>query len=198
MKYIKIVLRNFGLLFQDLQFEIWISESFIKCIPRIKILIFSIELYRCGNCTVTVVYFWKVNIFITATESTLVCKKSETNLLQTVYNAAARLIFGESRYSRITPLPRDRCHWRRCTERIQYKLCMTVFKTLHGMTPEYLTELCTPVIIGEKHDALRSASTFHELLNIQRQTPDANFGDRAFGVAEHAAWNSLSTNIRIT
>ena len=94
--------------------------------------------------------------------------QSETNRQQTVYNAAARLIFGASRYSHITPLLRDRLHWLRCTDRIQYKLCMTVFKALHGMVPEYLTELYTLVVVGEKRAVLRSASTLHGLLNIPR------------------------------
>ena len=121
--------------------------------------------------------------------------KSETNRLQTVYNAAARLIFGASRYSNITPLIRDRLHWLRCTERIQYKLCMTVFKALHGLVPEYLTELCTPAVVGEKRAVLRSASTLHGLLNIPIRTLNTNFDDRAFKVAGPTAWNSLPTNI---
>ena len=64
--------------------------------------------------------------------------KSKTNRLQIVYSEAARLIFGASRYSHITPVLRDRFHWLRCTEWIQYKLCMTIFKAsrLHGMALE--------------------------------------------------------------
>ena len=68
-------------------------------------------------------------------------------------------------------IPRDRLHCLRCTERIQYKPCITVFKALHGMAPEYPTELCTPVVVGEKRAALRSASTLHGLLNIPRRIP---------------------------
>ena len=123
---------------------------------------------------------------------------SETNHLQTVYNAAATLIFSASRYSHITPLLRDRLHWLWCTKRILYKLCMTVFKARHGMAPEYLTELCTPVAVSEKRATLRSASTSHGLVNIPRRTPNTNFCDCAFRVAGPAAWNSLSTNIRTT
>ena len=63
---------------------------------------------------------------------------------------------------------------------MQYKLCMTVFKALHGMVPEYLTELCTPVVAGEKRAVFRSASTLRGLLNIPRRTPNTNFGDHAF------------------
>ena len=73
---------------------------------------------------------------------------------------------------------------------------MTVFKALHGMAPEYLTELCTPAVVDEKRAALRLASTLHGLLNIPRRTLNTIFGDSAFRVAGHAAWNSLPTNIR--
>ena len=124
--------------------------------------------------------------------------KSETNRLQTVYNAAARLIFGASRYSHITPLLRDRLHWLWSTEQIQYKLCMSVFKALHGMAHECLTELCTPVVVAEKRAVLRSASTLHEFLNIPRWTPNTNCDDCAFRVAGPAVWSSLPTNIRTT
>ena len=123
--------------------------------------------------------------------------KSETNHLQTVYNAAARLIFGASRYSHITPLLRDRLDWLWCTKRIQDKLCfMAIFKALHSLVPEYLTELCTPAVVGEKRAALRLASTLHGLLTIPIRTLNTIFGDSAFRVAGHAAWNSLPTNIK--
>ena len=72
--------------------------------------------------------------------------------------------------------------------------CMTVFKALHGMTHKYLTELCTPVAVGEKRAALISASTLHGLMNI----PYTTFGDRVFRVAGLAAWSSLPINIRTT
>ena len=96
-------------------------------------------------------------------------------------------------------IPRDRVlHWLRCIERMPYKLCMTVFKALHGMAPEYLTELRTPNVVDEKRAVLRLASTSHGLLNIPRRTLKTNFDDRAFRVAGPAAWNSLPNNIRTT
>ena len=137
--------------------------------------------------------------WITATASTLVCQ----NRKPIIYKwSTMQQHFGASRTSHITPLQRDRLHWLQCTERIQYKLCMTIFKALHGMAPEYLTELWTPAVIGEKPVVLRSASTLHGLLNIPKRTLNTNFSDRAFivsfRVAGPAAWNNLPTNIRTT
>ena len=153
--------------------------------PSIRCIQISCE----HNCSVELDYCYSIYAGL---------PKSETSRVQTVYNAAARLIFGASRYSPITSLLRDRLHWLRCTDQIQYKLCITVFKALHGMVPEYLTELCTPAVVGEKRAVLRSASTRHGLMNIPRRTLNTNFGDRAFRVAGPAAWNSLPTNIRTT
>ena len=43
--------------------------------------------------------------------------------LQSVFNAAARLVCRASRHDHITPLLRDKLHWLRCRERITFKLC---------------------------------------------------------------------------
>ena len=37
-------------------------------------------------------------------------------------------------------LLRDRLHWLRVPERVEYKVCLLVFKA-HGMAPNYLSEL---------------------------------------------------------
>ena len=42
--------------------------------------------------------------------------------LQSVFNAAARLVCSAYRYDHTTPLLRDELHWLRCRERITFKL----------------------------------------------------------------------------
>jgi len=37
---------------------------------------------------------------------------------------------------------RDELHWLLVTDRIKYKLCLFVYKALHGLVPDYLSELC--------------------------------------------------------
>jgi len=54
--------------------------------------------------------------------------------LQSVMNAAARSIAGLRRSDHITDTLAS-LHWLRSSERIQYKLAMTVFRSLHGLAP---------------------------------------------------------------
>ena len=59
--------------------------------------------------------------------------------LQSVLNAAARLIFSAQRSDSITPLIRE-LHLPRVPERIQFRLCVLVNRCLDGSAPLYLYE----------------------------------------------------------
>src|SRR6218665_1069422 len=63
--------------------------------------------------------------------------------LQSVLNAAARLICNRRKYDHITLLLRDVLHWLPVPFRIKYKLCLLVFFSLHGAAPEYVRDCCT-------------------------------------------------------
>jgi hypothetical protein len=116
--------------------------------------------------------------------------------LQSVLNAAARLLFKTSRYTSISPLLHD-LHWLRMPERIHFKLCVMVFKALHSMTPTYLTELCQSVSTVERRSTLRSADKKDILVPTRPSRMNTNFGDRAFCFAGPSAWNSLPGELRI-
>ena len=62
---------------------------------------------------------------------------SQLNRLQAVINAAARLILSGRLRDHITPLL-VQLHWLRVPERIEYQLCVLVYRCLHGMALEYL------------------------------------------------------------
>src|SRR6218665_3376276 len=62
--------------------------------------------------------------------------------LQSVLNAAAKLICNRRKYDHVTPLLRDVLHWLPVPFRIEYKLCLLVFLSLHGAAPEYLRDCC--------------------------------------------------------
>src|SRR6218665_1570616 len=62
--------------------------------------------------------------------------------LQSVLNAAARLVYNTRKYDHITPLLHDALNWLPVPFRIQYKLCLLVFLSLHGAAPEYLRDCC--------------------------------------------------------
>jgi len=59
--------------------------------------------------------------------------------LQSVINAAVRLIFSSSRFQHITPLLRH-LHWLKTPERIAFKHAVLMYKCLHGSAPAYLTD----------------------------------------------------------
>jgi len=59
--------------------------------------------------------------------------------LQSVLNAAARLVFSARMSENITPLLRE-LHWLKAPERIQFRLCILTHRCLHGTAPPYLAE----------------------------------------------------------
>jgi len=58
----------------------------------------------------------------------------ELNRLQSVLNAAARLIFAASKYYHVTPVLCD-LHWLRVPEHIDFKIAVLVYRCLHGLAP---------------------------------------------------------------
>ena len=72
-------------------------------------------------------------------------------------NSAARLVFGLKRFDHITPALMD-FHWLPYPQCITYKLCMIMFKCLHGSAPAYLADYCTSTSLVPGRSALRSAA----------------------------------------
>jgi len=111
--------------------------------------------------------------------------------LQSIQNAAARLIVGASTYDAITPTLRD-LHWLPVRQRIDFKIGVLAYKCQHGMAPLYLTAMLVPAVSLQQRQRLRSSST-STLLLPRMQT---HYGDRNFAVAGPAAWNCLSAELR--
>ena len=110
--------------------------------------------------------------------------------LQRVQNAAARLVSCVPRSSHITPIL-QKLHWLPIISRITYKILLLTFKTYHGLTPSYLSELLsryTPV------RTLRSAS--QSLLSRPQTTSYKQYGQRSFVYAATFLWNNLPLQIR--
>jgi len=114
--------------------------------------------------------------------------------LQSVFNAAARLVFSARKSEHITPLLRE-LHWLKVPERIQFRLYVLVYRCLNGMAPSYLAEtLHLTADVGSRR-RLRSASTSTLVIPSTRRT---TLGDRAFPVAAARAWNALPASLRCT
>ena len=66
--------------------------------------------------------------------------------LQSVLRAAARLVLRLPKWASISEAMRNKFHWLPYPERVEFKLCSTIYKCLHNSAPQYLIELCIPVV----------------------------------------------------
>jgi len=76
--------------------------------------------------------------------------------LQRVLHAAARTVMDLKPRDRVTPVLRELL-WLPVAERIQYKLCLLVHKSLLGHTPEYISDLLTSVANIPVRSTLRAS-----------------------------------------
>ena len=109
--------------------------------------------------------------------------------LQLATNTAARIITLTKKRSHITPVLFD-LHWLPVRQRIEYKLLIFVFKSLHGSAPSYLSELLHDYKPGRT--GLRSAN--RHLLHEPRS--NNSFGDRSFAICAPRLWNQLPIHIK--
>jgi len=116
---------------------------------------------------------------------------SQLSRLQSVLHAAARLIYSVCRYDHVTPLLQQ-LHWLSVPERVTFKLCVMVFRCLHGIGPEYFSEDFTLVSEIQSRQRLRSASSTDVVVPATRWS---SLGDRAFPVAGARAWNALPASV---
>ena len=110
--------------------------------------------------------------------------------LQSVLNAAARLIFNLRSSDHITDALVS-LHWLRIPERIQFKTAVLTFKVLHGTAPRYLGPLVRVADLPGRR-ALRSAGTDNLVVPRVRLS---TIGSRAFPVAGPRIWNSLPIEV---
>ena len=106
--------------------------------------------------------------------------------LQSVLNAAARLIFHLKRSDHITDALVS-LHRLRVPERIQYKVAVMGYRVLHGSAPRYLGPLTRVADVPGRRN-LRSAATNRLIVpSVKLST----VGSRAFPAATSFIWNSL-------
>ena len=81
--------------------------------------------------------------------------KYQLDRLQKVQNAAARVIFQIAKFDHITPALID-LHWLPVTFRVQFKLLLFVYKSLHSQSPSYIKDLLS--LTPATNCALRSSA----------------------------------------
>ena len=114
--------------------------------------------------------------------------------LQSVLNAAARLISNKREFDHITPVLSDQLHWLPIRQRIEFKISVFVCNAVHDRGSTNLSRTCNPVWEVDVRAHLRSAVRGD--LTVPR-TKTRRFRSRSFRVSAPVVWNSLPEDIRI-
>jgi len=79
-------------------------------------------------------------------------------------------------------------HWLDMTDPVQFQIATTVYHCLHGMAPEYLSELCFPVKLRPSRYPLWSPRSNQLIVPPVKLSPH---GPHSFAVAGPTIWNNL-------
>jgi hypothetical protein len=115
--------------------------------------------------------------------------KYQTDKLQRIQNASARIIAKTQKQDHITPVLKE-LHWLPVTERIVYKTLLLTFKCLNAEGPTYLEELL------QHHTPSRSLRSSSALLLEVPHIKLTTYGARAFSYVAPVLWNALPPSLR--
>ena len=100
-----------------------------------------------------------------------------------ILNAAARLVTGTRKFDHgLSHLLHKELHWLDVSERIHYKLGVSVHRCLQYKAPEYLVDCCTPTPVSDISSRRHLRSATRHYLTVPRYRL-STFGRRAFYVA---------------
>ena len=120
--------------------------------------------------------------------------KKWTEKLHQVMNAATRILTQTKKYDTgLTRILHDELHWLDVSERIQFKLCIHVYKCLHVIAPKYIMDLCRPVSAIEGRSHLRSVARGQLDVPLPKLS---TYGRRTFSYAGQSAWNTLPNYLK--
>ncbi len=117
--------------------------------------------------------------------------KYQIKKLQSVQNAAARVVTKTGKYDHISQKMKD-LKWLPVNHRIKYKLNLLTWKALNGQAPEYISELLCERDIDRD---LRTGNS--KVLHVPKSNLKT-MGDKAFCVAAPKTWNLLPRTLRMT
>jgi len=85
-------------------------------------------------------------------------------------------------------------HWLRASERVTFKLAVIIYRAVHGMAPQYLSELGLLYRVANipSRRCLRSSTSDDLFVPPSRLV---SVGDRSFAAAAHRLWNILPDDI---
>ena len=103
--------------------------------------------------------------------------------LQSCQHKAIKLIFSANRFDSPTPLM-NTLHWLPIRERINFKICMYVFKCIHRNAPKYLSDFISHRLRPVTGPITRSSHVGRNCI-----------GDKSLYVTAPRLWNALPRNI---
>ncbi|XP_062849601.1 uncharacterized protein LOC134311857, partial [Trichomycterus rosablanca] len=117
------------------------------------------------------------------------CSGRSINKLQLVQNAAARVLTRTKKFDHISPVLSS-LHWMPVKFRIDYKILLLTYKALHGLAPQYLSELIN------HYNPARSLHSQDAGLLIVPKIKKITAGGRAFSYKAPQLWNNLPASVR--
>ena len=105
--------------------------------------------------------------------------------LQSVLNAAARLVFRLRRYDHITDALAI-LHWLRVPQRVDFKIAVMAFRVLHGLSPPYLDQLVRVADLPGRRTFINVTPAGHPCIPAGIHRPSVVSGRRINSV-EHSA-----------
>uniref|UniRef100_A0A669CXC1 Reverse transcriptase domain-containing protein n=1 Tax=Oreochromis niloticus TaxID=8128 RepID=A0A669CXC1_ORENI len=189
--YVKSSLRNLGVIFDSSTSLEQHSKQLVRnCfyhlrnISKLRLMVSKLELEMIIHAFISSRLDYCNGLFTCFNKSAL-------NRLQTVQNAAARLLTGTKRRSHITPVLAS-LHWLPVNFRFHFKILVLTFRALHGQAPQYLSDLLKP------HTSSRALRSLDQRLLVVPRTRFKTRGDRAFQTVAPRLWNSLPLSLRCT
>ena len=117
------------------------------------------------------------------------CGETLLDKLQKLQNRAARIITNSSYHASSLPLIGN-LGWLTIKEMIEFETATTVYKSLHGLAPEYMQLMFTKVSKSGSR-SLRNTDTDLRLPRFA-----ISYGQRSFLYRSVNVWNKLSTEIK--
>ena len=183
--------RNLGVLFDtDLSFEAHVKSVVKTCFYHLRNITKVMPFLSCSDAERLVHAFITSKLdYCNALLAGL--PKKLINQLQLVQNSAARVLKKTKRWERITPVLQS-LHWLPVSSRIEFKVLLLVYKSLHNLGPKYLSDLLVRFTPGR---VLRSEGT-ERLVVPHSRAP--TIGGKAFSRYAPALWNNLPVNLRLS
>ena len=109
--------------------------------------------------------------------------------LESIQNRAARLVFSTGRRSHAMPLLTE-LHWLPLPCRIDFNICLIVFKIVNNCAPQYLINMLT------LYKPVRNLRSSHDQTQLVVPRFNLSLSGQCFSIYAPKVWNELPSSIR--